>query len=162
MANTNVTAAAITTPHRTPIRNVRIIFLIGSIGGPLTATMRSADFAVPLRSCILLPLLDECFPRFPYTKDRSSASSRFLASAPLMEAASMGEQYARNFSRIPDNPKRVSPSSITLAPSPTGDFFWGPTTNGHEWTLMFCCSGRFVACSIGAAVETQFANDFRR
>jgi hypothetical protein len=40
--------------------------------------------------------------------------------------------------------------------------FWGLTTNGHEWTLMFCCKGRFVACSIGAAVETQFANDFQR
>ena len=41
--------------------------------------VHAVDFAVPLRSYSFLPLLDTRFSAdFPYTRDRSSASSRFL------------------------------------------------------------------------------------
>jgi hypothetical protein len=57
IANTNVNAAVIITPHSTPIRNMRLMFPKRSITGAVTATARPADFAVPLRSCTFLPLL---------------------------------------------------------------------------------------------------------
>jgi hypothetical protein len=81
IANTNVTAAVIITPNRTPIRNVRLILVECRGDWSSTATARPADFAVPLRSCTLLPLLHECFSYIALYKGSKLATKPVLCSS---------------------------------------------------------------------------------